>query len=158
MSSKIKPGEIVFLFILLGIGAGALIESINMYMDDPTPSSYGAMPLFLSSIIVLFMIKIIFFESNKTVSESENFVLEEKFKIVVKYVFTKDILVVLLMLIGYCLLLVLGIGFELATPIFLFISMSYLMNGKYLQSLIFTVVVMVFILIIFNTIFQVILP
>ncbi|WMJ76689.1 MULTISPECIES: tripartite tricarboxylate transporter TctB family protein [unclassified Sedimentibacter] len=158
MSSKIKPGETVFLFMLLGIGTGAFIESINMYMNDPAPSSYGALPLFLSSIIVLFMIKIIFFESNKTVSESENFVLKEKFKLAVEYIFTKDILLMLLMLIGYCLLLVLGVGFELVTPIFLFTSMSYLMNGKYLQSLIFTVVVMAFILIIFNTIFQVILP
>ncbi len=157
-NEKTKPGEIGFSIIILCIGIGALIESIKMFLKDPTPSSFGALPLFLSVVIVFFMLKIILFEDRKTGSESDNLNFKEKVKSAVNHAFTKDILIIFFMLVCYCIMLLLNLGFNISTTIFLFVSMCYLMGGKYVKNIIFTVVIMAFILILFKTIFQVILP
>jgi len=158
MSSKTKPGEKGFSLILLCIGIAALIESVRMYIKEPTSSSYGALPLFLSIVIVVFMIKIILFENKKTGSESDGLTSKEKLNFAIKFIFTKDILIIFTLLISYCVSLVLGIGFEISTSLFLVIAMSYLMRGQYIKNIIYTSVCMAFILIVFKTIFQVILP
>nr|WP_312579007.1 tripartite tricarboxylate transporter TctB family protein [Sedimentibacter sp.] len=157
-NEKTKPGEIGFSIILLCVGIGALIESIKMFLKDPTASSFGALPLFLSVVIVFFMLKIILFEDRKSGSENDNLSFKEKVKLSVNHAFTKDVLIVFFMLVCYCLMLFLNLGFNISTTIFLFVSMCYLMGGKYIKNIIFTVAIMAFILILFKTIFQVILP
>lgn len=158
MGNKTKPGEKGFSFILLIIGILALIESIKMFVKDPTPSSYGALPLFLSIVIVVFMLKIILIEDKNTGSESDNLPFKEKVKSAISFIFTRDIIMVFLMLLGYCTMLILGLGFEISTTLFLILSMTYLMGGQILKNGIYTAISMGFILIVFKTIFQVILP
>ena len=158
MEKNRKPGERGFAIILLIVGVLALIESIKMFMKEPTPSSFGALPLFLSSIIVIFMLKIILFEDRKIVNDNKKSNFRELFKSTYKYIFPKDIVVVLFFLILYCLLLVLGLGFEISSTIFLIVTMTYLMRGQILRNVIYTGLSMTFILVVFKTIFQVILP
>lgn len=157
-NEKIKPGEMGFSVIILCVGIGALIESVKMFLKDPVPSSYGSLPLFLSAVIVVFMLKVILIEDRKTGSENDNLSFKEKAKAVVNHAFTKDILIVFFMLVCYCIMLLFNLGFNISTTIFLFVSMCYLMGGKYVKNIIFTLIIMAFILILFKTIFQVILP
>ena len=157
MQEKRKPGEKGFSIMLLIVGILALIESIRMFMKEPTSSSFGALPLFLSSVMVLFMLKIIFFEYRKTGSDKKGD-FKDLFNSTIKYIFPKDIAVVFFLLIGYCLLLVFGLGFEIASTIFLIVAMTYLMRGHVLKNVIYTGLSMAFILVVFKTIFQVILP
>ncbi|WFA07874.1 tripartite tricarboxylate transporter TctB family protein [Tissierella sp. Yu-01] len=158
MEKKRKPGERGFAIILLIVGILALIESMKMFMKEPTSSSFGALPLFLSSVIVIFMIKIILFEDRSTGTGNKKGNFKELINSTLRYIFPKDIIVVFLFLILYCLLLVFGLGFEMSSTIFLIASMTYLMRGQILRNVIYTGLSMTFILVVFKTIFQVILP
>lgn len=158
MVKKRKPGERGFAIILLIVGVLALIESIKMFMKEPTSSSFGALPLFLSSVIVIFMLKIILFEDREKGTDNKGSNFKELLDSILTYIFPKDIVVVLLFLIMYCLLLVFGLGFEMSSTIFLIVAMTYLMRGQIFKNVIYTGLSMTFILIVFKTIFQVILP
>lgn len=158
MTKKRKPGERGFAIILLIVGVLALIESIKMFMKEPTSSSFGALPLFLSSVIVIFMLKIILFEDRENETDNKGSNFKELLDSILTFIFPKDIVVVLLFLIMYCLLLVFGLGFEISSTIFLIVAMTYLMRGQIFKNIIFTGLSMAFILIVFKTIFQVILP
>lgn len=158
MTKKRKPGERGFAIILLIVGVLALIESIKMFMKEPTSSSFGALPLFLSSVIVIFMLKIILFEDRENETDNKGSNFKELLDSILTFIFPKDIVVVFLFLIMYCLLLVFGLGFEISSTIFLIVAMTYLMRGQIFKNIIFTGLSMAFILIVFKTIFQVILP
>ncbi len=158
MTKKRNPGERGFAIILLIVGGLALIESIKMFMKEPTSSSFGALPLFLSSVIVIFMLEIILFEDRENETDNKGSNFKELLDSILTFIFPKDIVVVLLFLIMYCLLLVFGLGFEISSTIFLIVAMTYLMRGQIFKNIIFTGLSMAFILIVFKTIFQVILP
>jgi quinol-cytochrome oxidoreductase complex cytochrome b subunit len=158
MSENHKPSEKGFSAILLIIGILALIESVKMFKKEPTSSSFGALPLFLSSIVVIFMLKILIFENKKSDQVKKLYNLKDLVDSVVRYILHKDIVMVFLLLIVYCFMLVFGLGFEFSSTIFLITSMTYLMKGQIIKNAIYTGLAMAFILIVFKTIFQVILP
>lgn len=159
MENKSKPGERAFSFVLLIIGSIFLVESIKMYIDEPTASSYGALPLFLSILIVILLLKIIIFEDREKTNEDQNINFRKKTKIALQFVFTKDIIVTSLFMIGYCIALYVGLGFKISTSLFLFITISYLMKDKqHLKNFLYTVICMAFVLLVFETVFSVILP
>ena len=158
MQGKRNLSEKGFSFIILLLALVLLLESIKMFMKDPIASSFGAMPLFLSLSIVGLMLKIITAEGKDKESENNRLSYGVKVKESFKYVFTKDIIVVFLLMLTYCVVLFMGLGFEISTTIFLFVAMSYLMGKQYMKSLLYTAVSMAFILLVFKTIFKVILP
>lgn len=158
MSNKIKPGEKSFSFVILVFSIIALIESVKLFNSDPTSSSAGALPLFLSGIMLIFTLKIILLEDRKTGSENESIDRKEQFICAVQYIFPKDIVVMFVFTSIYCLLLISGFGFEISTILFLIASMTYLMGGQIVKNVIYTAILMVFILIVFQTVFKVILP
>ena len=108
--------------------------------------------------MVIFALKIILFEYRKSGSENKRANFKELFNSTIKYIFPKDIVVVFFLLILYCLFLVFGLGFEISSTIFLIAAMTYLMRGHILKNVIYTGISMAFILVVFKTIFQVILP
>lgn len=118
MSENHKPGEKGFSAILLIIGILALIESVKMFKKEPTSSSFGALPLFLSSIVVIFMLKILIFENKKSDQVKKLYNLKDLVDSVVRYILHKDIVIVFLLLIVYCFMLVFGLGFEFSSTIF----------------------------------------
>ena len=54
-----QPGEKGFAVFLLILGAYFFYESIKLYQASPGASSYGAVPLFVSALIIIFSIAII---------------------------------------------------------------------------------------------------
>lgn len=153
-----KPGEKGFSLIMLVIGILFLIESIRMFMEEPTSSSYGALPLFLSFSIVILMLKIILVEYRNNGTNKDKVSLIDSIISVKNYAFTKDIVFEFIFMVAYCILLILGLGFEISSSLFLLVSMTYLMRGQLLKNSIYTLITMAFILIVFKTVFQVILP
>ncbi len=143
-----KPGEKGFSLIMLVIGILFLIESIRMFMEEPTASSYGALPLFLSCSIVILMLKIILVEYRNNGRDKEKVSLKDSIISVKNYVFTKDIVLEFIFMIVYCILLILGLGFEISSSLFLLVSMTYLMRGQLLKNSIYTLITMAFILIV----------
>lgn len=75
-----------------------------------------------------------------------------------RYVLPKEVLVVFLAILVYCALLLAGVSFYIATPLFLYGSMCYLMRKDYLKNIIWTAIVMAFIVVVFRMLFSVIFP
>lgn len=56
------------------------------------------------------------------------------------------------------MLLLVGLSFYVATPLFLYGCMCYLMRKSYLKNILWTALVMAFIILVFRMLFSVIFP
>jgi hypothetical protein len=74
------------------------------------------------------------------------------------YAFPIDVLVILGAVLVYCILLFVGVSFYIATPLFLYGSMCYLMKKDYLKNILWTALVMAFIVLVFRMLFGVVFP
>lgn len=156
----LAAGEKVFSVVLLlaGLGAFCLAMELWMRMSEPKIASAAALPLFVSGLWVIMALLAVI----------ENFKLDtpltgisdwkEKILAGLRYVLPKEVLVVFLAILVYCALLLAGVSFYIATPLFLYGSMCYLMRKDYLKNIIWTAIVMAFIVVVFRMLFSVIFP
>lgn len=152
-----QPGEKGFAVFLLLIGLFFTWQSWLLYEQAPGASSYGAVPLFCSgAITVLAIIILITDRSKKSVNSGKT--IKEAAANMAHHLFKKDILVMLLLVLLYCIALYMNLGFMIATPIFLWLSMTYLGRGNRLKNLFWTAVCMGFIYLVFQVLFSVVLP
>ncbi len=152
-----KPGEKGFSVFLLLFGCYFLYESWKLYQQEPGASSYGAVPLFVSAMIVIFSLAILISDRKKK-TENTGLSFGEAAKKTVGYMFPLDVLVVFILIVLYCVGMQIGIGFVWMTPVFLWISMSYLMKKGYIKNILWTALCMAFILLVFSYLFSVVLP
>ena len=152
-----KPGEKGFAAFLLVIGLFFTWQSWLLYRSSPGAASYGAVPLFCSCVIDLMAILILITDRKKN-SENSGLPLGQRLKNTLRYLFSRDILVMLALVLAYCVALYFGAGFMLATPIFLWVGMSYLSRGNYLKNILWTALCMAFIYLVFRVLFSVVLP
>jgi len=157
MENKTKPGEKGFAVVLLFFGGGVLWQAILMFQKDPQISSYGAMPLFLGMLLILFSI-IIIVGNFKRGSEIAGSPLSEKFSRIAEHVCPRDVNVMILLLIAYSVALFINLRFIYATPVYLWLSISYLTGKNYVRNILYTAIIMTFILLIFKIVFKIILP
>lgn len=151
------PGEKGFAVFLLLFGAFFLWQSILLYSEHPGAESAGAVPMFVSALIVIFAICIII-SDRKAVSVNTGLGFGEQAMKTLGYIFQRDVLVEMLLILAYCVALNFGLGFYIATPVFLWVSMCYLMRKDYVKNLLWTALCMAFIVIVFRFIFSVVLP
>ncbi|MBQ9595318.1 MAG: tripartite tricarboxylate transporter TctB family protein, partial [Synergistaceae bacterium] len=69
-----------------------------------------------------------------------------------------NVLIMLVLIVAYCVALLEGVSFYIATPAFLYISMCYLMRRDFLKNIIWTGIVMAFIVLVFRVLFSVVFP
>lgn len=153
MGNGKRTGEKYFTLIILAIGIFMLKEGIEIYRNSPGISSSGALPVFLSSLIIVFSF-ILFIKNRKENINSK----EEKEENIIKFLFNTDVVVMVLLIFLYGIALLFGMKFLIITPIFLWVSMSFLEKGDYLKNLIYTIFLMIGIIVVFEYLFQVILP
>lgn len=159
-STPLGAGEKVFavIILILGIAAFGLALNLWMQMKEPRIASAAAMPLFVSGLwVVMALLTVI-----------ENFKLDtpltgmsgwkEKLWAGLRYAMPKEVVVVLLAIAAYCVLLLVGLSFYVATPLFLYGCMCYLMRKSYLKNILWTAIVMAFIILVFRMLFSVIFP
>ena len=151
------PGEKGFAVFLLLFGAFFFWQSLKLYQAKPGIEGPGAMPLFISALIVIFSLCIII-SDRKAPSENHGLSLGEQVKKTLGFIFQKDVLVEMLLILAYCVALNLKVGFYIATPVFLWVSMCYLMRKDYVKNLLWTALSTAFILVVFRFIFSVMLP
>ena len=152
-----KPGEKGFAVFLLVIGLFFTWQSWKLYSSAPGASSYGAVPLFCSCVID-FMAILILITDRKKSSENSGVPFGQILKNTLRHLFSLDILIMLGLVLAYCIALYAGAGFMIATPIFLWVGMSYLSRGKFLKNILWTALCMAFIYLIFRVLFSVVLP
>ena len=157
MDKKTKPGEKGFPVVLLLLGIFVTKESAAMYREAPQLESYGTVPLICGILLIVFSVFIII-NNFRMQSEIKGLPFKEKAESVVSHLFSKDVLVMLALILIYCLLLNFGLPFIISSPIFLWVSMTYLRRGGYVRNIIYTAIIMVFVIVVFNVAFHVVLP
>lgn len=154
---KYNPGEKGFSIFIFAFGLFFFYQSVLMYQKKPGASSYAAVPLFVSSLIIVFSILIFIFDFKKD-SANRGLPISIRIKNTLSYAFQKDVLVIMLFILFYCAALIMKIGFYIITPFFLWASMSYLMRKNYLHNILWTILSLVFIYLMFSFAFNVVMP
>lgn len=152
---QLQIGERGLSFILILFSIFAIYESYKISGTKLTSASPGAFPLFISIMLLIFSIWI--WGEKCKLSLSSKLKLGDRIKALGNLLFTKEISVVIILLIVYASVLEL-LGFTLSTFLFLWITISFLSSGKILRNLGVSVLSVSIILLIFKTIFKVILP
>lgn len=156
----LEPGEKVFSVVLFLLGLVTLGLSLKLWfrMSPPRVSSAAALPLFASGVWVIlgFITMIQDFRLLSPLSRLGS--TAEKIRKGLEFAFPVDMLVILGGILLYCVLLALGVSFYIATPLFLYGSMCYLMRGKFVWNILWTAVVMAFIILVFRMLFSVVFP
>lgn len=160
MKETLRPGERVFSIFLMVVSVIAFFDNLKLFRKDLSASSAGAMPVFLCVLIFILALAI-FIKDLKNLESPKYGSIQKALDAVYQTVLTKDIMVIFLLMLLYCIALYMGLGFVISTSLFLFISMIYL-GGKskkdIISNLIATVLCIAFIMIVFSTIFKIVLP
>ncbi|MBQ9594966.1 MAG: tripartite tricarboxylate transporter TctB family protein [Synergistaceae bacterium] len=160
---SLEAGEKVFSVILLLVGCVALYLSINLWFSisirrGPRIASAAAVPVFVSALWVLMSLWTVIENFRLTTPLSNVKGLSNKFIKAVQYAMPLNVLIMLVLIVAYCVALLEGVSFYIATPAFLYISMCYLTRKDFLKNIIWTAIVMAFIVLVFRVLFSVVFP
>lgn len=157
VSAKFQPGEKGFAVFLFLFGSFFLYQSFLMYQKAPGASSYAAIPLFVSLLIVIFSALIFIFDFHAE-STNKGMSISVKIRNSLQYILPKDILVMIGLILLYSIALKYNLGFYVVTPMFLWLSMSYLMRKNFIKNVLWTGLSLLFIFVVFSFAFRVVLP
>lgn len=154
----LAPGEKVFAYVLLAFGLACVFLSAKLWakMDAPKISSAAAVPMIVSCLWVVLDISIIIGERKMRAGTSGTIL--EKMKTTIEYIFPIDFVVLFAATIAYCVTLFLGLGFYIATPIYLWATICYLQKKDILKNILWTGIIMLFIFLVFDKLFGVVVP
>lgn len=154
---KLENGELASIILFGMLSVVLLVLSIQMFREEMDLSSQGAFPLLLSSLMLV-MVVLMFIELNRyDRAIDKGAVLSEKIKAIYAYLFAGKILPMIIMIVIYAIALP-RIGFIISSFLYLFVSMVMLKREAIKKSLLASIGIVAFILVIFQFIFKVILP
>ena len=147
-----KPGEKAFALALFLVGAGALWQSLLLWQaaSPPRLASAAALPLVASLAWTALSLAGMLRRSGRRGNRGG--------KSALAYALPRPLPLIFAAIAAYCLALFLQVSFFIATPLFLWGSMCYLTRRDFLKNILWTALCMVFIVLIFKALFQVILP
>lgn len=161
MKKKTKPGEKGFPVLLLLLGIFITSESWKMYQKAPELQGYGTVPLICGALLTILSLLNILTDLRMT-SEIKGLALKDKAVAIVKHLLSPDVLIMALFIIIYCIAMSLGLMFEVASMIFLWGSMMVFHHGEgkksILKNLIYSALVLLFVIVVFHVGFHVVLP
>lgn len=157
-ANELQKGEKGFTVVLLLISCFFLFQSILLYRKNPGPSSCAALPLGASGLLTALVLWNIILDIKKKTPLSSIASFVERARGAMAYGFPKNVVVMVGIIVLYSLALLLGLGFYIATPLFLWGSMCYLLRKDYLKNLIWMAICMLFIFVVFTLAFSVVLP
>lgn len=156
----LEPGEKVFAVVLLVLGMAAFLLALELWfrMSEPRIASAAAMPLFVSGLwCVMALLTVI--ENFKSASRISSMTDRQKKLLAgLGYAIPREVAVIILAIMAYCILLLAGVSFYITTTLFLYGSMCYLTRKDYLKNILWTAIVMAFIIIVFRLLFSVVFP
>lgn len=160
---SLEAGEKVFSIILLAFGIIALYLSIELWFKiplrrGPRIASAAAVPVFVSGLWVIMSLWTVIENFKLTTPLSKVQGITNKIIQAVKYALPLNVVIMLIAIVSYCAALVLNVSFYIATPIFLYFSMCYLTRKDYVKNILWTAIVMAFIIVVFRLLFSVVFP
>jgi len=157
-SNELQKGEKGFTIILLLVSLFFFYQSVLLYRENPGISSCAALPLGVSGFLVVLVLWNVLLNIKKKTPLKEITSLAERARSALGYIFAKDIVVMIGIIVLYSIALLLGLGFYIATPLFLWGSMCYLLRKDYIKNLLWMAICMLFIFLVFTLAFSVVLP
>lgn len=156
----LESGEKVFAFVLLILGLIAFGLALQLWfkMSEPRIASAAAMPLFVSALwSIMALLTVI---ENVKLTSPLSALSDRKKKIIegLRYAMPFEVVIMLLAILAYCTLLLFGVSFYITTPLFLYGCMCYLTRKHYLKNILWTAIVMAFIVVVFRMLFSVVFP
>ncbi len=160
---SLEAGEKVFSIILLAFGIAALYLSIELWFKiplrrGPRIASAAAVPLFVSALWVIMSIWTVIENFKLTTPLTKIQGIKNKIIEAIKYAMPLNVLIMLAAIVVYCASLIIGVSFYISTSVFLYFSMCYLMRKDYIKNILWTAVVMAFIVLVFRLLFSVVFP
>lgn len=145
-----KPGELYFIISLFMLAGAFLIESLKLKgIIQGSSNGPGVIPQIMS-LSILFMLCLVCIQYVRNHKESAPIK-------VVRYLFSTEVITLLVLVTLYALLLEL-LHFEITSLLFLWVGMFLLERRNLLKKLIISVCTLGFLLLVFNYIFKVVLP
>ena len=160
---SLEAGEKVFSIVLLAFGIIALYLSIELWFKiplrrGPRIASAAAVPVFVSGLWVIMALWTVIENFKLTTPLSKVQGITNKIIQAVKYALPLNVVIMLIAIVAYCAALILNVSFYIATPIFLYFSMCYLTRKDYVKNILWTAIVMAFIVVVFRLLFSVVFP
>ncbi len=160
---SLEAGEKIFSFIVLILGTIALKLSVDLWFSiplrrGPRIASAAAVPVFVSALWVVMALWTVIENFKLTTPLSKIQSTGEKIIKAFQYAFPLNVLIMLAIIVAYCAALLEGVSFYIATPLFLYFSMCYLMKKDYVKNILWTAIVMAFIILVFRMLFSVVFP
>jgi len=158
--AELQSGEKVFHIVLFLLGLFAFSQAFALWQQIPQPreSSAAALPLFVSGVWTLLALAGIISNIKKSSPLDKITAWKGKLWPGLQYALPKDTLVTLGAILVYCALLMFKVSFYIATPLFLYGTMCYLCKKGYVKNIIWTGLVMAFIIVVFRILFGVVFP
>lgn len=160
---SLEAGEKVFSIMLFLIGAFALKLSIDLWFSiplrrGPRIASAAAVPVFVSGLWVILSLITVLENFKLTTPLSGVAGIGKKIAKALAYAMPLNVAIMLAAIIAYCAALVEGVSFYIATPLFLYFSMCYLTRKDFVKNILWTALVMAFIVLVFRMLFSVVFP
>lgn len=165
-------GEKGFAVFWLIFGLFFFYQSVLLYQKKPGLDSCAAIPLFVTGVVVVCSLIILFID-RKAPSQSSGKPLGVVVKNTLQTMFPLDVLVTMILILLYCIALYIELGFYPSTAVFLWIAMNWFMRKDFiddkkidgkrfvkvaLKNVMWTAVCLLFILLVFSYLFKVVLP
>jgi hypothetical protein len=157
-TTELRSGEKGFTILLLILCAFFLYQSVLLYRHNPGSDSCASLPLGVSILLTVLSLWNVLLNIKKKTPLNGVTAITKKVWGALVYIFPIDIFVMTSFIVLYCVMLRMGIGFYISTPLFLWGSMCYMVRKDYLKNLIWTALCMLFILLVFSELFNVVLP
>lgn len=156
----LASGEKAFTVTLLVIGLIAFALALELWfrMSEPRIASAAALPLFVSGLWVVLALSAVIENRKLTSPLSGLKAWKEKLWKGLQFALPMEVVVMLGAIAAYCVTLVAGLSFYISTPIFLFATMCYLTRKAFVKNLLWTALIMAFIVLVFRMLFGVVFP
>jgi len=160
VKSDLLPGEKAFCIAFFLMGAAAFWQALELWLSisPPRAASAGALPLFVSTAWMVLSLVIVIENFRKKTPLSG----QKSFASVIwqglRFAFPQTVLVMMIASIAYCVALLLGVGFYISTGLFLWGTTCYLTGKNFIKNILWTAITLGFIYVVFDLIFQLLLP
>ncbi len=160
---SLEAGEKVFSIVLLAFGIIALYLSIELWFKiplrrGPRIASAAAVPVFVSGLWVLMAAWTVLENFKLTTPLSNISGIGRKIIEAIKYALPLNVVIMLAAIVAYSAALLMRVSFYIATSVFLYFSMCYLTRKDFVKNILWTAIVMAFIVVVFRLLFSVVFP
>ena len=117
VEQRLPPAGRISTLLFLTVGLIFFVQSLQLFLEDPSPSGYGIFPLLVSGLLLILTV-VDYIQKLKIKSELDGLPMKEKVTITIKYLFPVNSVIFLFMSIAFYIAITLGVPFMVAATDF----------------------------------------